>query len=115
VAGEADENNASNNDYLMIDGDFTVSYTIPKIVQGKYRVNLRAESFNATNVVLELYIDNKKVGGMVDLSLGGTAASPFRNIALGTVEFSSYEEHDVEVKCLIPGRFLWDYIRFEPY
>lgn len=115
VAGEVDENSASNYDYLMIDGDFTISYTIPKIVQGKYRVNLRAESFNATNSVLEVYIDNKKVGGMVDLSVGGTATSPFRNIALGTVEFSSYEEHDVEVRCLIPGRFLWDYIRFEPY
>jgi uncharacterized surface protein with fasciclin (FAS1) repeats len=114
VAGE-DNSNASNSDYLTIDGDFIISYTIPRIVQGRYNVVLRAESFNAANAVVEVYIDRKKVGGMIDLSTGSSPTSPFRNIELGSIEFNSYEEHDIEIRALIPGRFLWDYIRFEPY
>ncbi len=115
VAGEAGSSNASNLDYLMITGDFNISYKTPRLVQGRYRVYLRAESFNSANAVVEVLIDRKKVGGMVDLSLGSTPTSPFRNIELGTIEFSRYAEHDVEIRSLIPGRLLWDYIQFEPY
>ncbi len=37
---EAGENiiSAWGGDYLFIDGDFTISYTIPKLVQGNYTV-----------------------------------------------------------------------------
>lgn len=115
VAGEAGSSNASNLDYLMMTGDFNISYRIPQLVQGRYRVMLRAESFNAANAVVELYIDNKKVGGMIDLSVGSTATSPFRNIEVGTIEFNRYAEHDIELRSLIPGRLLWDYIQFIPY
>jgi len=51
---------------------------------------------------------------LVDLSQGGSANSPFQKIELGTIDFIKYESHKVEVIPLIPGRFLWDYIRFEP-
>jgi hypothetical protein len=34
---------------------------------------------------------------------------------LGTVDFKRYTTHKVEIRPLIPGRFLWDFIRFEPY
>lgn len=115
TAAEGTETNAINGDYLTISGDFTISYHIPRIVQGKYKVVLRAESFNAANAVVEVFVDRKKVGLMVDLSLGSTPTSPFRNIEMGTIELSRYEEHDVEIRSLLPGRFLWDYIRFEPF
>jgi hypothetical protein len=84
-------------------------------VQGRYTVFLRAESFNAANAVVEVYVDRKKVGGMVDLSVGSTPTSPFRNIELGTIEFNRYAEHDIEIRSLIPGQLLWDYIQFVPY
>lgn len=105
---------AWGNDWLEMDGDFRISYRIPRIVQGKYTVYLGAERFNSRNALVEVYIDGKKVSGLVDLSRGGNANNPFQRIELGTIDFKKYETHLVEVRPLIPGRFLWDYIRFEP-
>ncbi len=109
---------ADRNDYLMINSGssiFSISYTIPEIVQGRYQIILRAHSYSSSNAVVEVFIDGKKMGGMVDLSSGGSAQSPFNGIVLGISEFKKYEEHKVEIKSLIPGRLLWDYIQFKPY
>jgi len=114
VEGGDVQNSAWGNDYLEINGDFRISYEIPKIVQGKYKVFLGAERFNSTNALIEVYIDGKKVSGLIDLSQGGSSNNPFQQIELGTIDFKQYETHKVEVIPLIPGRFLWDYIRFEP-
>lgn len=108
------ESSATNADYLEINGDFTISYVIPKIVQGKYAVFLKAEAYSSANALVEVYIDGKKVGRIVNLTSGGSASRPFITIELGSVNFSKYTEHVVEVKSPIPGRFLWDYIRFTP-
>lgn len=108
------QSSAWGNDYLEMDGDFRISYQIPRIVQGKYEVFLGAEAFNTRNALVEVYIDGKKVSGLVDLSRGGSSNNPFQRIKLGTIDFKKYESHVVEVRPLIPGRFLWDYIRFEP-
>jgi uncharacterized surface protein with fasciclin (FAS1) repeats len=111
----SEQTSAWGNDWLEINGDFRISYQIPRIVQGKYKVFLGAERYNTTNALVEVYIDGKKVSGLIDLSQGGTANNPFQRIELGTVDFKKYESHKVEVIPLIPGRFLWDYIRFEPF
>jgi uncharacterized surface protein with fasciclin (FAS1) repeats len=110
-----EQTSAWGNDYLEMNGDFRISYEVPKIIQGKYKVFLGAERFNSANALVEVYIDGKKVSSLVDLSQGGTANNPFQKIELGTVDFKKYETHKVEVIPLIPGRFLWDYIRFEPF
>lgn len=113
---ESDENYpAWDQDYLYLDGDFSIAYRIPKIVQGNYLVLFRAEAFNSLNALVEVFIDGKKLGGLIDLSSGGTAGSPFAEIELGTMNFLKYEEHTIEVRSLIPGRLLWDLIRFEPF
>ena len=109
-----EKTSAWGNDYLEINGDFKISYEIPRIIQGKYKVFLGAERYNTTNALVEVYIDGKKVSGLIDLSQGGTANNPFQKIEIGTVDLKKYESHKVEVIPLIPGRFLWDYIRFEP-
>ncbi|MBT3383274.1 MAG: hypothetical protein HN778_09465, partial [Prolixibacteraceae bacterium] len=113
---ELGEQNTSawGNDYLEIEGDFIISYEIPKIIQGKYEVFLGAEAFNSRNALVEVFIDDKKVSGLVDLSIGGSSNYPFQSILLGTIDFQRYDSHKVEIRPLIPGRFLWDYIRFEP-
>ncbi len=108
------ESSAWGNDYLLIDGDFVITYTIPKIVQGKYEVLLGAEAFNESNALVEVFIDGNKVGGLIDLSTGGSSSYPFQQIEMGTIDFKRYIEHTIEIRSLIPGRFLWDYIRFEP-
>jgi len=106
--------NAWGGDYLEISGDFTISYIIPKIVQGKYEVFLGAESYSNQNAIVTVYIDGKKVGGYSDLSLGGNSNNPFQGRNIGVLDISKYEEHLVEIRPIVPGRFLWDYIRFEP-
>jgi hypothetical protein len=108
-----DITNAWNNDYLILEGDFTISYTTPQIVAGRYTVFLGAEAFNQDNALVEVFIDGKKIGGLVDLTTLGTEGSPFQQIRLGNIDFKSYENHKVEIRPLIPGRFFWDYIRFE--
>ncbi len=111
---EGTESAASNDDYLLINGDFSVFYTIPKIVQGKYSVSIRAEAFSRSNALIQVFIDGKKVGTTFDLSSGGTSSSPFRDIIIGTINFNRYAEHQIQIRSLTPGRFLWDYIRFTP-
>ena len=113
VTGD-EQSSAWNGDYLYLDGDFSVTYKIPKIVQGRYTVFLAADAYNTLNALVEVYIDGKKTGGLVDLSTGGSSAYPFARIELGTIDFLKYEDHTITISSLIPGRFSWDYIRFEP-
>ncbi len=101
-------------DYLLINGDFTITYTVPKIVQGLYTVWLSANIFNALNAIVEVSIDGKKMGGLVDLSTGGSADWSIREVKLGPINFVKYAEHTIQIKSLIPGLFWWDYVRFEP-
>ena len=110
--GEA--TNAWGNDYLQIDGDFVITFTIPKIVQGRYEFYLGAEYFSSNNASVEVLLDGKKIGSLVNLTRGGSANNPFRRELVGTVDFKSYTSHKVTVRSLIPGQFLWDYVRFEP-
>ena len=102
-------------DYLQIEGDFKISYEIPRIVQGKYRVFLGADAYSESNALVEVYIDGKKVSSIIDLTTGGSANVPFVEKELGTIDLKKYEIHKVEVIPLIPGRFLWDHIRFQPF
>jgi hypothetical protein len=105
---------AWSQDYLFLKGDFRISYTMPKIVQGKYTVFLGAHSNSQDNALVEIYIDGKKIGGLVDLTTGGTAANPYVRKNIGSVDFLRFEDHTIEIVSLIPGTFIWDYVRFEP-
>lgn len=105
---------AWSKDYLQIDGDFAISYQVPKIIQGKYTVYLGANAYSSLNALVELYVDGNKLGGLIDLTKGGTASNPYVAYKVGTIDFKKYDAHTVTVKSLIPGRLIWDYIRFEP-
>lgn len=110
-----DDTEASwNKDYFMINGDFKISYQVPKIIQGKYDVFLRADFFGAQNALVELYIDGNKIGGLIDLTKGGNATNPYLTFKIGSVDFNKYDSHIIEIQSLIPGRLKWDVIRFEP-
>ena len=110
-----EESSAWGGDYLYINGDFSISYTIPKLVQGKYTAFLGAEALDRNNAVVEVFIDGKNLGGLIDLATGGSTASPFARLELGVIDFTRYEGHTIEIKSLIPGSLYWDYIRFEPF
>lgn len=112
-----DTEKAWGKDYLFIDGDFTITYRVPKIIQGKYNVFLGAHAYSSANALVEISIDGNKVGGLVDLTKGGSASNPYfgwPGYKVGSVDFKKYDHHDVQIKTLIPGRLIWDYIRFEP-
>jgi len=106
-----DIDGASRNDYIRFDGDFSVEYKIPKVLPATYRVWVRANAQSYQNASIQVFIDGKRLGSNFDLKTGG---SPYSRINVGSVSFSSYSEHTIVIKTLIPGRFEWDYIQFEP-
>jgi len=106
---------AWNDDYLFIDGDFAITYRIPRFVQGKYDVFLGANNYDGRNAVIEVFVDGKNIGGIQDLATGGSANNTFAQRELGSIDFIRYEDHVVEIKSLIPGRFEWDRISFIPH
>ncbi len=108
------ESNAWDQDYLYIQGDFEISYRTPRIVPGTYTVRLRAHERSSTNALVEVFLDGVKIGGLVDLTVANTNwERPFANRTLGDITFTSYEQHVVTVRTLIPGDFMWDAIIFD--
>jgi hypothetical protein len=107
-----------SSDYILVDGDFSVSFDIPKLVQGKYTVFMQADCLNSESAVIEVFIDGKPIGGTFDLQNeddgSATADNPFYEFELGEMNFIRYEAHTITVKSLIPGKFSWDYIQFIP-
>ena len=114
VKSNDDSERAWSKDYMQIDGDFTISYQLPKIIQGKYNVFLQADAYNPQNALVELYVDGIKLGGLIDLTKGGNSTYPYYSFKVGAIDLKKYATHNIEIKSLIPGRLKWDYIRFEP-
>jgi len=114
VKSEDESNTAWNKDYLVMEGDFSISYTLPPIVQGNYNLSIRANAYSGDNALVEVFFDGVKVGGLVDLTTGGSSSYPYIDVELGTVSLINYEPHVVTVRSLIPGYFYWDVVRFEP-
>jgi uncharacterized surface protein with fasciclin (FAS1) repeats len=114
VQSNDDSERAWGKNYMLIDGDFTISYQLPKIIQGKYNVFFQADAYNSANALVELYIDGNKIGGLIDLTKSGNSSWPYYSFKVGTIDFKKFAGHTVTVKSLIPGRLKWDFIRFEP-
>ncbi len=106
--------NAWGDDYLRIDGDFSITYRIPKVVQGAYELRIQANRYNTLNAVVEVFLDGKKVGGLIDWTEGGSSNWPYQEVHVGDVDFNTYERHDVTIRSLIPGMFEWDYVQLTP-
>lgn len=105
---------ASNNDYLLIEGDFILEYEIPKVLPGVYQMSLRVEATNFRNATIEVFLDDIKIGSNYNLIDGGTANNPYTRINVGTVTFNKYESHTIRIQSLIPGVFNWDWVAFIP-
>jgi uncharacterized surface protein with fasciclin (FAS1) repeats len=103
----------SDQNYLIIDGDFSITYRVPKIVQGEYNFRIIAHAFSDQNAVVEVFIDGQKIGGTVDLTKSGTKDYPFNTFTIAeNFVFNTYTEHEITIKSLIPGVFEWDEIQF---
>lgn len=108
---------AWSQDYFFIDGDFSITYNTPKVVQGKYNLFLQVGADildqSKSYALVEVYVDGTKVGGLIDLTKGGTADNPYVKYNVGSVDFKNYAGHAIQVKTLIPGKFIWDVVIFE--
>jgi uncharacterized surface protein with fasciclin (FAS1) repeats len=105
---------ASYRDYLQIEGNYNIYYTMPEILPGVYKLQLRTDATYPENATVEVYLDGKKIGSNFNLTSGGTANNPYNIFVIGSVELNAYTEHTIRIKTLIPGRMIWDYVRFEP-
>jgi uncharacterized surface protein with fasciclin (FAS1) repeats len=99
-----------NNDYIQLEGDFSISYEIPKILPGKYRLRIKTNDDFKKNATIQVYLDGAKMGSNLDLSDG----DGFNWYDVGLVDFLNYEQHNIQIEALISGRFTWDAVQFVP-
>lgn len=102
---------ANNNDYIEIVGNFTIQYTTPKILPGKYLFEINAESNNSENATIQIYFDGKRMGSSFNLTTGGNS---YKTFAIGSVDIQNFETHEIKITTLLPGIFKWDFARFTP-
>lgn len=105
---------AWNKDYLLIQGDFSITYRFPALIPGNYTAFININSNSRQNALIEVFINNEKLGGIIDPTSGGSSSNPYVKTKLGIVNFDKFEDQTITIKSLIPGRFIWDYLRFEP-
>ena len=105
---------AWNDDYLKIEGNFIIEYTMPKILPGKYMLDIRTNARDNKNATVMVSLDNKRIGGNIDLTRGGTNNNPYTEFEIGNVEFTEYTSHTIKIEALIPGILVWDAVRFLP-
>ena len=102
---------AWDKDYIKVEGDFRIYYTIPKVLAGNYEVMINANANSNQNATIQIFIDGKRIGSSFDLSSGG---NPYLYFKAGKVSFLTSQEHLVEIRSLVPGLFEWDIIQFRP-
>jgi uncharacterized surface protein with fasciclin (FAS1) repeats len=103
--------------YIIVDGDFSLNYQVPRIVPGNYIFKIHAHAYNVDdqeNAIIEVYFDGRKIGGMVDLTNSGSEDNPYEYITLSeNLEIKEYTTHDVTFKSLVPGKFELDVVIFD--
>lgn len=112
---------AYRQDYIEVEGNFVISYTMPKILPGRYTLFLRANAYNSNSehATILVYIDGERMSGNFDLNTGGSNSNPYRvnnkwdGYEIGNVEFNKYSEHTITIESLIPGIFTWDRVAFK--
>ncbi|MFW5877470.1 MAG: fasciclin domain-containing protein [bacterium] len=107
-------NGVDNDDYITVSGDFTISYVTPRLLPGEYIVLLNAHAKSSDNAVIQMFIDENRIGSNINLTVGATGPVSFNEFEIGIMEFEEDEPHVIRIKSLIPGEFRWDYIGFRP-
>ena len=114
VKGSGSDNSASQRDYIELFGNFDFSYRMPKIMPGRYAVELRMEAYGGNNATIQVHLDDRRMGGNINLTSGGNSNNPYEIFTVGIIEVTRYEEHLLEINSLIPGQMRMDWIRFVP-
>lgn len=115
VNSENDITDLQNNDYIAVYGDFEFIYQTPRILAGTYELSLTAHRGHTINAMIQVYIDGKRAGGLLDLTTGndrGTNYAP--SFALSTLTFDESSTHEIKIKTIKPGRLFLDRITLTP-
>ena len=99
-----------SDDYLEIEGEFSITYEIPKILPGLYMLQITANADYYNNAFIQIFLDDKRVGGNINLTSGGS----YYTFNINAMNFINYEKHELRIQTLIPGRFTWDCVIFKP-
>jgi uncharacterized surface protein with fasciclin (FAS1) repeats len=102
------------DDYLWLTGNFSIEYTMSRILPGRYKLQLRTNAYSSNNASIQVSLDGKRIGGNFDLTRGGTGSNPYNVFDIGVVELVQYSEHTIRIESIIPGRMIWDAVIFEP-
>ena len=99
-----------SDDYLVIDGEFSFSCELPKILPGTYVLLLQTNGNYSNNAFIQVFLDDKRLGANIDL----TSGNYIHDFIVSTVNFIYYEKHRLTIKTLIPGRMTLDCVIFVP-
>lgn len=105
---------ASGNNVWYVFGNFTITYTTPRVLAGRYTVALGLNAYYANNATVEIFVDGVKKGSTYDLSANDNivADDPFYEFTVGSVEFDDYSTHNITIKSVTSGILIWDYVKF---
>ncbi|MEX0980570.1 MAG: fasciclin domain-containing protein [Bacteroidales bacterium] len=113
VKSLSDLEGVTNNDYIEIEGDFSIIYDLPKILPGNYMLSLRANVGSPDNAFIQIFLDGKAIGGNIDLTSSPGSGS-FYTYDIGQLSFINHEKHQLRIQTLIPGRLQWDAVIIQP-
>lgn len=105
---------AWQDDYLRLEGNFSIEYNMSRVLPGRYVLQLRTNSFGSNNATIRVSFDGKRIGGNFDLTRGGTGSNPYNTFDIGVVELVKYSGHTIRIESIIPGVLIWDAVVFEP-
>jgi uncharacterized surface protein with fasciclin (FAS1) repeats len=100
----------NNDDYIEIEGEFSITYEIPKILPGAYKLQITANASYYNNAFIQVFLDDKRVGGNINL----TSGQSYYTYDINQISLVNYEKHLLRIQTLIPGRFTWDCVIFKP-
>ena len=110
--GTGESTDASQTDYIYLDGPFVITYEMPKTPSGSYDLIIRAHSKLARKATIQVYLDGNRVGSTINLNRASTGN--WINFKAGTIDLTSYDIHTLRIESVVPGQFAWDYVRFQP-
>ena len=105
---------AWGDDYIIIEENFSIEYTMPKILPGIYTLWIRTHAYSSDNATIMASFDGKRIGANYNLIQGGTGNNPYAWFEVGIVDLAKYTEHTIKLESLIPGTLIWDVVRLVP-
>ncbi len=107
-------NNVYSDDYIEVNGNFTLTYKLPKIQAGKYLLQLNANDDDPDNATIQVFLDGEQIGRNLDLTQNAGSKQSFFPHDVDYVYFDDYSPHEITIKSVVSGKLQWDCTIFKP-